>query len=62
MKAIVASIVALAFAVPLAVLAAPSEAEMQRCFEKHKQLMHKPALMNPRDCWRAHGRSADDKS
>ena len=31
------------------------EKAMKDCFEKHKGLMDKPAIRNPRDCWRVHG-------
>ena len=29
-------------------------ARMEACFRAHGKLMMKPALMNVRDCWRAH--------
>ena len=31
------------------------EKAMKECFEKHKGVMDKPAVRNPRDCWRTHG-------
>ena len=34
--------------------ATASEADKERCFKNHKQLMHKPAVQNPRDCWNTH--------
>ena len=48
--------VAVLLAVCSSVVAAatPSEAEKERCFKAHKQLMHKPAVQNPRDCWNTH--------
>jgi len=56
MKALITSaIVAIAFASPAVSLAAQSESAMQDCFNKHAQLMAKPAVKNPRDCWRTHG-------
>ena len=30
-------------------------AQIQACFRMHGQLMDKPALRNPQDCWRVHG-------
>ena len=32
------------------------EQAMKDCFKKHAGLMEKPAIRNPRDCWRVHGR------
>ena len=56
MKAsIIAAVLAVAFASSAVSLAAQSEAAMQECFKKHAQLMDKPAVKNPRDCWRMHG-------
>jgi len=56
MKALLtAATVVVAFASSAALLAAQSESAMQDCFNKHAQLMDKPALKNPRDCWRVHG-------
>jgi hypothetical protein len=56
MKAsIAAAILAIAFASSAVTLAAQSESAMQDCFKKHAQLMDKPAVKNPRDCWRTHG-------
>ena len=49
---------AVAGVVSAAALAATStadQARMEACFRAHSQLMMKPALMNIRDCWRAHG-------
>jgi len=49
---------AVAGVVSAAALAATSTADqtrMEACFRAHSQLMMKPALMNIRDCWRAHG-------
>ncbi|OZB55711.1 MAG: hypothetical protein B7X43_00255 [Thiomonas sp. 15-63-373] len=31
------------------------EAQIQACFRMHGQLMDKPAVRNPLDCWREHG-------
>jgi hypothetical protein len=45
----------IAFASSAALLAAQGEPAMQDCFSKHGQLMDKPAVKNPRDCWRMHG-------
>ncbi len=50
-----AATLVIAFASSAALLAAQSEAAMQDCFNKHAQLMSKPAVKNPRDCWRTHG-------
>lgn len=47
-----------AFAVSTLALAATDpalEKAMQDCFKKHAGLMDKPAIRNPRDCWRVHG-------
>jgi hypothetical protein len=56
MKALVtAATLVIAIASPVALLAAQSESAMQECFNKHAQLMDKPAVKNPRDCWRMHG-------
>jgi len=44
-----------AFAFAADSLAAQSEGAMQDCFNKHAQLMDKPAVKNVRDCWRVHG-------
>jgi len=56
MKALLtAATMVVAFASSAALLAAQSESAMQDCFKKHAQLMDKPALKNPRDCWRTHG-------
>jgi len=56
MKALLtAATVVVAFASSAALFAAQSESAMQDCFKKHAQLMDKPALKNPRDCWRTHG-------
>ncbi len=56
MKALITSaIVVIVFASPAVSLAAQSEPAMQDCFKKHAQLMAKPAVKNPRDCWRTHG-------
>ena len=30
-------------------------AQIQACFRMHGELMDKPALRNPQDCWRVHG-------
>lgn len=58
MKALfTAATLVIAFASPVALLASPSESAMQECFKKHSQLMDKPAVKNPRDCWRVHGHS-----
>ncbi len=35
-------------------VAAQSESAIQDCFAKHAQLMDKPTLKNPRDCWQTH--------
>lgn len=50
-----AAVLVVAFASSAALLAAQSESAMQECFNKHAQLMDKPAVKNPRDCWRVHG-------
>jgi len=56
MKAsLIAVILVIAFASSAVTLAAQSESAMQNCFNKHAQLMEKPALKNMRDCWRTHG-------
>ncbi len=56
MKALLtAATLVIAFASSSALLAAQSESAMQECFKKHVQLMDKPAVKNPRDCWRMHG-------
>jgi len=56
MKALLtATTLIIAFASSAALFAAQSESAMQDCFNKHSQLMDKPAVKNPRDCWRAHG-------
>jgi hypothetical protein len=34
---------------------AVTDAEMEACFQAHKQLMEKPAVRNMRACWMAHG-------
>ena len=31
------------------------EAQIQACFRMHDQLMDRPAVRNPLDCWRTHG-------
>ncbi len=33
----------------------PSSQQMRDCFQKHAQLMEKPAVRNLVDCWRTHG-------
>ncbi len=38
------------------------EKAMKDCLEKHGGLMDKPAVKNPRDCWRAHGYLSGVKS
>ena len=51
---IVASIVVSTYAV--FAQADPSlTAQMEACFRAHARLMDKPAIRNPRDCWRVHG-------
>jgi hypothetical protein len=59
MRAILsAAVVGAAFAVSTLALAATDpalEKAMQDCFKKHAGLMDKPAIRNPRDCWRVHG-------
>ena len=35
------------------------EKAMKDCFDKHAGLMQKPAVKNPRDCWRTHGYMMD---
>jgi hypothetical protein len=56
MKALFAvATLAVTFASSATLLAAQSESAMQECFNKHAQLMDKPAVKNPRDCWRMHG-------
>ncbi len=56
MKALLtAAALVIAFASSAALFAAQSESAMQDCFNKHAQLMDKPAVKNPRDCWRMHG-------
>jgi len=56
MKALLTTItLVFAFAFAAAALAAQNEAAMQDCFNKHAQLMDKPAVKNVRDCWRMHG-------
>ena len=56
MKALlIAATLVIAFASSAGLLAAQSESAMQDCFKKHAQLMDKPAVKNPRDCWRMHG-------
>jgi hypothetical protein len=56
MKALLtAATLVIAFASSAALLAAQSESAMQDCFRKHAQLMDKPAVKNPRVCWRTHG-------
>ena len=56
MKALLtAATLVIAFASSAALLAAQSESAMQDCFKKRAQLMDKPAVKNPRDCWRMHG-------
>lgn len=50
-----AATLAIALTSSAALLAAQSESAMQDCFSKHAQLMDKPAVKNPRDCWRTHG-------
>jgi len=50
-----AATLAIAITSSAALLAAQSESAMQNCFNKHAQLMEKPALKNMRDCWRTHG-------
>ena len=35
--------------------AAEDQARKEACFRAHGKHMSKPALMNPNDCWRAHG-------
>ena len=37
-----------------ALVYAQSEAAMQECFKNHGQMMDKPSVKNPRDCWRTH--------
>ncbi len=53
------STLAIAFVLAIAssavVAATPTAADKERCFKKHKQLMHKPAVQNERDCWSTHG-------
>ena len=41
-------------AAALAATPAADPARMEACFRAHGKLMMKPALMNVRDCWRAH--------
>jgi hypothetical protein len=59
MRAILsAAVVGAAFAVSTLALAATDpalEKAMHDCFKKHAGLMDKPAIRNPRDCWRVHG-------
>lgn len=52
---IIAAVLALAFAYPAVSLAAQSETAKDDCFKKHAQIMSKPAVKNPRDCWSTHG-------
>lgn len=46
---------ALALVSSTVVAATPTAADKERCFKEHKQLMHKPAVQNERDCWNTHG-------
>jgi hypothetical protein len=56
MKALLTTVtLVFAFAFAAALFAAQSEAATQECFNKHAQLMDKPAVKNVRDCWRMHG-------
>ena len=56
MKALLtAATLVIAFGSSAALLAAQSESATQDCFKKHAQLMSKPAVKNPRDCWHTHG-------
>jgi len=41
-------------AAALAATPITDQARMEACFRAHGKLMMKPALMNVRDCWRAH--------
>lgn len=41
-------------AAAVAATSTEDQARMEACFRAHGNLMVKPALMNVRDCWRAH--------
>ena len=47
-------VVAVAVGASAAAFAAASESAMQDCFNKHSQMMDKPAVKNLRDCWQTH--------
>lgn len=49
-----AVVVAIALGASAAAFAAANESAMQDCFDKHSQMMHKPAVKNLRDCWQTH--------
>ena len=56
MKAVpIATVLAIALASFGVSAATQSESTMQDCFNKHAQMMDKPAVKNMRDCWRMHG-------
>ncbi len=61
MKRMIVGLALAALALPLTVVAQETSAAqaleqaMKNCFEKHKGVMEKPAVQNPRDCWRVHG-------
>ena len=46
--------VAIALGASAAAFAAANESAMQDCFDKHAQMMQKPAVKNLRDCWQTH--------
>ena len=53
--AIVVLLAGLASAGAASATSGPSDAEMERCFKAHAQLMEKPALRTWANCWRVHG-------
>jgi hypothetical protein len=55
MKTLIATAAFVVALVPFAPsFAAQDQAAIEDCFKKHGQLMDKPALRNPRDCWQTH--------
>ncbi len=55
LKTLVVSSLVLAFSAANAKHDPALEQKMRACFEKHSQLMEKPALKNLYDCYRVHG-------
>ena len=55
MKALLTAVTLVVALASSTALLAASESAMEACFQKHAQMMDKPAVKNMWNCWRMHG-------